>query len=82
MSFFYLFWNDRYKTIYLKVSHTNSTHTIFYQQQRKEVTMTQAAQSKAKTIAVFATGITRTAIAGNLKENSFNVNVWNRSYEK
>ena len=44
--------------------------------------MTQAAQSKAKTIAVFATGITRTAIAGNLKENSFNVNVWNRSYEK
>lgn len=66
----------------LKVSHTNSTHTIFYQQQRKEGTMTQAAQSKAKTIAVFATGIMRAAIARNLKENSFNVNVWNRSYEK
>lgn len=66
----------------LKVSHTNSTHTIFYQQQRKEVTMTQAAQSKAKTIAVFATGIMRAAIARNLKGNGFNVNVWNHSYEK
>ena len=55
---------------------------LVYQQQRKEGTMTQAAQSKAKTIAVFATGIMRAAIARNLKENSFNVNVWNRSYEK
>jgi len=44
--------------------------------------MTQAAQSKAKTIAVFATSILRAAIARSLKENSFNVNVWNRSYEK
>ncbi|WP_265937194.1 NAD(P)-binding domain-containing protein [Acinetobacter sp. ANC 4910] len=44
--------------------------------------MTQAAQSKTKTIAVFATGIMRAAIARNLKENGFNVNVWNRSYEK
>ncbi|EOR05296.1 Rossmann-fold NAD(P)-binding domain-containing protein [Acinetobacter tandoii] len=44
--------------------------------------MTQAAQSKAKTIAVFATGITRAAIARNLKGNGFNVNVWNYSYEK
>lgn len=70
------------KSSILKVSHTNSTQTIFYQQQRKEGTMTQAAQSKAKTIAVFATGIMRAAIARNLKENSFNVNVWNRSYEK
>lgn len=70
------------KSSILKVSHTNSTQTIFYQQQKKEVTMTQAAQSKAKTIAVFATGIMRAAIARNLKENSFNVNVWNHSYEK
>ena len=44
--------------------------------------MTQAAQFKAKTITVFATGITRAAIARSLKENGFNVNVWNRSYEK
>lgn len=44
--------------------------------------MTQAAQSKAKTIAVFATGIMRAAIARNLKENGFNVNVWNLRYEK
>ena len=59
----------------LKVSHTNSTHTIFYQQQRKEVKMTQAAQFKAKTITVFATGITRAALARSLKGNGFNVSM-------
>lgn len=76
MSFFHLFWNDHYKTIHFKSQpYKFNTHTIFYQQQRKEVTMTQAAQSKAKTIAVFATGITRAAIARSLKGNGFNVSM-------
>lgn len=44
--------------------------------------MTQASQSKAKTIAVLGTGIMGAAIARNLKKNGFNVNAWNRTYEK
>jgi hypothetical protein len=37
--------------------------------------MTQAAQFKAKTITVFATGITRAALARSLKGNGFNVSM-------
>jgi 3-hydroxyisobutyrate dehydrogenase len=46
--------------------------------------MTNSAQASAqsKTVAVLGTGIIGAAVARNLQKNAFNVNAWNRTYEK
>ncbi|AZF38392.1 3-hydroxyisobutyrate dehydrogenase family protein [Pseudomonas sp. R4-39-08] len=40
------------------------------------------ASAQSKTVAVLGTGIIGAAVARNLQKNAFNVNAWNRTYEK
>lgn len=46
------------------------------------MTNSSQASAQSKTVAVLGTGIIGAAVARNLQKNAFNVNAWNRTYEK
>lgn len=46
------------------------------------MTNSSQASAQSKTVAVLGTGIIGGAVARNLQKNAFNVNAWNRTYEK